>query len=110
MTEVTEVMKRALWDLMEMEAVEKYYINSAEKPGITINTGFMRAPNAKPNENYTVYFGSGIAHYNFKSLKKARQKAEEILNTAKKPLKVRVVDRDNLLLRFITVEFVEATP
>ena len=67
----------ALWDIVELEAVEKYYIWSdkekrfAEKPAITINTGFTLAPDAKANENYTVYFGEGLGHWSFKSIKKS---------------------------------------
>jgi hypothetical protein len=75
----------ALWDIVELEAVEKYYIWSdkekrfAEKPAITINTGFTLAPDAKAIENYTVYFGEGLGHWNFKSIKKAHVKIGEIL-------------------------------
>ena len=86
-----------LWDLMEMEARERYYLDRegfrAEKPGIIISTGVFRAPDAKKTEFYTVWFGQGTAHWNFTSLKKARAKVQEILATANVPIKVRVEAR-----------------
>ena len=90
--------EKVLWELMEMEAVEKYYIDRplrfrAELPGIFISSGMFRSPDAKRTENYTVWFGRGIAHWNFTSLRKARIKAKEILDTANVPIKVRVEAR-----------------
>lgn len=83
-----------LWELMEMEARERYYLDRtgfrAKKPGIIISSGVFRSPDAKSNEYYTVWFGQGLAHWNFKSLKKAREKVKEILATAKMPIKLRV--------------------
>lgn len=77
-----------LWDLMEMEAVERYYLDRpeegvrAEKPGIIITTGMFRAPDAKNQEHFTVWFGQGIAHWNFKCLPHAQAKVKQILSTA----------------------------
>lgn len=87
-----------LWDLMEMEAKERYYLDRpqdgirAEKAGILISTGVFRAPDAKSSEFYTVWF-STIAHWNFKSLKKAREKVQEILSKATVPIKARIEHR-----------------
>jgi len=86
-----------LWELMEMEAKERYYLDragyKAEKPGIIISTGLFRGPDAKNTEFYTVWFGQGIAHWNFKSLTKAREKVQEILATTNVPIRVRVEKR-----------------
>jgi hypothetical protein len=73
---------------MEMEAVERYYLDRpyegirAEKPGIIITTGMFRAPDAKNQEHFTVWFGQGIGHWNFKSIPKAQEKVKEILSKA----------------------------
>jgi hypothetical protein len=77
-----------LWELMAMEAVERYYLDRpeegvrAEKPGIIITTGIFRALDAKNQEHFTVWFGQGIGHWNFKCLSHAQEKVKEILATA----------------------------
>ena len=85
-----------LWELMEMEAKERYFLDrkgfKAERAGIIISMGVFTAPDAKPNEFYTVWFGT-IAHWNFKSLKKAREKVQEILSKAVVPITPRVETR-----------------
>lgn len=80
-----------LWDLMEVEA-EKYFINDATLPGIIIASGPFTAPDAKRYEFATVYFGRGIAHWNFKNKAQARLKVKEILTTANKRITVFVED------------------
>ena len=82
-----------LWELMEMEAKERYFLDregfKAERAGILITTGPFRGPDAKSNEWYTVWFGT-IAHWNFSSMKKAREKVQEILSKAVVPITPRV--------------------
>ena len=88
-----------VWELMEMEAVEKYYLNRpdegfyAEKPGILIVTGPFVAPDAKRCEFFTVWFGQDIGHWNFRTLPQARAKVREILAAANRPLQVVIEDR-----------------
>ena len=88
-----------LWELMEMEAVERYYLDRpkegvrAELPGIIITNAMFRAPDAKNLEHFTVWFGRGIAHWNCKNMTKARAKVQEILKTANKPIVPRVRKR-----------------
>lgn len=91
---VDPCLVNVLFELVESEALEKYYLWSeekqayAKKAAITINTGFTTDPNAKSNERYTLYFGSGIAHFNFSNIKKAHVKVGEIF----KGKKAKVVD------------------
>jgi hypothetical protein len=83
--------EQALWDIVEMEAIEKYYLwkdseqKFAEKPAITLNTGFTSVG----KERYTLYFGNGLGHWGFTSVPKAHLKVGEIL----KGKKAKVVDR-----------------
>lgn len=93
------LLERTLWELIESEAERKYYIDDRNVAAITINTGTFIAPDAKNREWYTLYFGQGIAHYNFTSLKKAETKALEILNSSKKSIKVTVKDRHKNFLK-----------
>jgi hypothetical protein len=88
-----------LWEIMESEAVRRYIIGDATKSGILICNGPFTAPDAKRSEFYTVYFGNGIAHWNFKNLKLAEAKAEEILSTAKETVSVRVFDKSNNIVK-----------
>lgn len=82
--------EQVLWELMEMEAKEQYYIDNATIPAIIISTGLWTDPRAKRSEYYTVWFGRGLASWNFKTLKAAREKVQEILATATKPIQIRV--------------------
>lgn len=99
--------EQALWDIVEMEAIEKYYLwkdsehRFAEKPAITLNTGFT----AVGKERYTLYFGNGIAHWNFTSVPKAHLKVGEIL----KGKKAKVVTRkgDARIVQYKNVSCVE---
>lgn len=93
--------EKALFDIMESEALQKYYIDNSEKPAIIIVTGMWLAPNANKKDSYTLYFGEGITHYNFSNFKKAEEKATEILKTAKKPISVRVINRQNDVLKIL---------
>ncbi len=86
-----------LWYLMESEAIESFYLELgtgeyAKIPAIIICTGYLRAPNAKRNENFTLYFGQGLAHFNFKKLEEAKRKAEDILNTSKREIGVKIIN------------------
>jgi len=82
--------EQVLWELMEMEAVEKCYLYNeqeskyAEKPAIIISSGPFVSPDAKKLEFYTVWFGQGIAHYNFKHLTDAERQMKAILSTSTK--------------------------
>ena len=86
---------------MEMEAKRAYFIDDAEKPAAIISTSIFVAPDAKKGEWCSVYFGQGIQHWNTKTLKQAEAKVEEIFKTAKKPIRVKVVDQDNNPIKFL---------
>jgi hypothetical protein len=96
-----KMSETVLWELMEMEAVERYFLDRpeegvrTERPGIIITTGMFRSPDAKNQEHFTVWFGQGIAHWNFKCLSHAQAKVKEILSTsrAKTPIFLRVRKR-----------------
>lgn len=96
-------MSDILFELMESNALEKYYIDNAKSPGITIQCGVFTAPDAKKGQHYTVYFGNAIGHWNFSNLNKARAKAEEILAKAVYPITVTVKHRNGKVLRTLSI-------
>ena len=91
---------QVLWELMELEAVEKCYIYRedeqcyAELPAMLIASGPFVAPDAKRNEFYTLWFGQGMKHYNSRTLVKAERKMKEILSTAKRSIQIKVEHRN----------------
>lgn len=93
-----------LWEIMEGEAIRKYMINDATKPAMLICNGPFTAPDAKRREFYTVYFGSGIAHWNVRNLKLAEAKAEEILKTAKEPVAIKVIDKEGNMVKHLSFQ------
>jgi len=84
------------WELMEAEAVEKCYLYNeqesryADRPAIIISSGPFVSPDAKKLEFFTVWFGQGIAHYNFKHLTDAEQQMKAIVATSKIHKRARV--------------------
>jgi hypothetical protein len=82
---------------MESEAVEAYYLDrkgfEAERPGVIITDGMFLSPDAKKGEHFTVWFGQGIGHWNFKTLKDAQAKVAEILSKSREPITPRIVKR-----------------
>lgn len=96
--------EQILWELMEMEAIEKYYLYKeatehefgkyADRPAIIISTGPFVSPDARRTEFYTVWFGQGIAHYNFKNLADAENKVKEILATARTEVQAKIEYRN----------------
>lgn len=89
-----------LWELMEMEAVEKCYLYNeqeeryADLPAIIISSGPFVSPDAKTLEFFTVWFGQGIEHYNFKHLTDAERRMKAILATSKKHKQAKIEHRD----------------
>lgn len=81
-------LRKALFDLVESEAIEKYYLwnereqRYAVKPVITINRGFTAAKSTQ-QKPFTLYFGAGIEYWNFKNIKQAHLKVGEILKGRK---------------------------
>ena len=96
--------KKALFELMESEADVKYFLDRpqdgfrAEGPGLIITSGAFSF-----GGRYTLWFGN-IAHWNFKSLRKAEEKAIEVLSKAKMCLLVRVEHKNG------KTEFIEVHP
>ena len=94
-------MSEIIWDIMEMEAVERYYLDRpqenfrAKKPAIIITTGMFKAPNAKNRDRCTVWFGQGLGYWNFKSFSKAREKVREIVSKSQTetPIRIRIERR-----------------
>ena len=96
--------EQVLWELMEMEAVEKCYLYKeatehefgkyADKPAIIISSGPFVSPDAKRTEFFTVWFGQGIAYYNFKNLVSAEKKLKEILASAKAGMQAKIEHRN----------------
>ena len=94
-TDAEKAGEKLLFSLMEHEADVKYYLDrpqddfKAEAPGMMITSGMFVAADAKKKEHYTLWFGQ-IAHWNFTSLEKAKEKAMEVLSKSKAPILVRV--------------------
>jgi len=95
-----KMSEQILWELMEMEAIEKCYLYKAveqtyaDLPAIIISTGPFVSPDAKRTEFFTVWFGQGIAHYNFKHLVAAENKVKEILATARTGQQAKIEHRN----------------
>ena len=103
-----ETMQDALFGLMESESELKYYLKKtghlgyADKPAVIVATGMWLAPDHKKGEWYTVYFGTGIEHWNVKTIKQAKEKVAEILGHYPNPVKM--VDKfgKSHLTRFVS--------
>ena len=94
-TDMETAGEKMLFSLMEHEADVKYFLDrpqddfKAEAPGMMITSGMFVAADAKKKEHYTLWFGQ-IAHWNFTSLEKAKEKAMEIVSRCKVKISVRV--------------------
>jgi len=108
--------EKILWETMEMEAVEKCYLYNeeqgkyAESPAIIISSGPFVSPDAKKTEFFTVWFGQGIAHYNYKHLIDAERQMKAILSTSEKHRQAKIEHRNGKLelLKIIQSSDVEA--
>ena len=83
------MLSNTLFDLLESEADDKYYLPSiegegwSELPALIICSG----PYAKLGvTSWTVYMGRGLADWTFKTQKQAQAKVMEVISKSKKPI------------------------
>jgi len=71
-----------LYDILESEAVEKYYIDDASKPAVLLLQGILT------NGTWHVYMNMVTRIIRTRKEKEARSKIEEIFNKTTKQIKV----------------------
>lgn len=86
-----------IFDLIASEADLCIYFDTethrAEKPAIIITGNVVGHLPIDPKDKYTLWFGSGIGRWSFKTILGALGKAEEIMKTAKTPMIFRATGR-----------------
>jgi hypothetical protein len=83
------MLSDALFDILESEADDKYYLPNVEGEGWSKKPAFIicSGPYAKLGKSsWTVYMGRGIADWTFKTQKQAQVKVFEVISKAKKPI------------------------
>lgn len=77
-------MSSIIWDLIESEARERYYVNDCEEPAFLIGGGVF----ARKGKLCSLYMNTVCELGSFSSFKKAREKLKEIVAKAKLPVKL----------------------
>lgn len=76
-------MNNILWDLLESEAREKYFIGSSEKPAFLISQGVWAT-----QDHYSLYMNNVCCVGSLTSREKAREKIRQIVATARVPIRL----------------------
>ena len=84
-SEMDEAMVNAVWNIIEIDPVMSYTIENAKGSAICICSGPYST-----RGKYTLYFGRGIIAEGFKTLKKADERAKEILSKSEKPVLITI--------------------
>ena len=96
----------ALWEIIESEAGVRLYFDreghEAEGPGITITGATPGHLPIKRGDRFTVWFGRGIDRKCFNKFKDACNHALDIVETANRPITLRVEGRN--AKRFLRVQ------
>jgi hypothetical protein len=82
-------MAEALWDILESEACEQYYIDNAEKPAFLLLSKW----NPLSHGAFELYMNSIGSLGKFKTKTQAIEHLKEVMRTAKKPLSFFKVDK-----------------
>ena len=82
-------MQDLVWDILETEACEQYFIDSAKKPAFLLLSKFNPLAHGK----FELYMNHVAKIGDFTSKKKAEDKLKEAIAKAKKPIKVYKVSR-----------------
>jgi len=84
-----------LWDLIESEADEKYYLDRYEE-NAELAAIMVLGPYSPFSESgsWVVYFGDGIAKWKFRTHKEADAKVMEIIRSTKSEVWVRKVEKN----------------
>jgi len=83
------MLSEVLFDLLESEADDKYFLPNVEGEGWSKKPAFIicSGPYAKlGTTSWTVYMGRGLGDWTFKTHKQAQLKVMEIISKAKKPI------------------------
>jgi hypothetical protein len=83
-------MNTILWELMEMEAPEKFFINGAEQPGFLL---FPKYSYLTLNNKVSLYMNGVGLIANFKTEKQAKERLKQIVETANFPTRVYQVSK-----------------
>lgn len=76
-------MNNILWDLIESEARERFFVDDAKEPAFLISWGIF-----SPNGKCTLYLNTVGAINSFPTLSKARERIKELVESARTPIKV----------------------
>lgn len=79
-------LQDCLWDILETEAFERYFINDAEEPGFLI----LHKYNPLIHGSFELYMNHVTRLARVKTHKKAVERLNDILRTAKIPMRVYV--------------------
>jgi hypothetical protein len=83
------MLSDTLFDLLESEADDKYYLPNVEKEGWLEKPAFIICSGMYAKlgtSSWTVYMGRGLADWTFRTQKQARTKVIEVISKAKKPI------------------------
>ena len=86
---MTESMTDLLYDILESEACEKYYINNAEKPAFLVLSKWNPLSHGK----FELYMNRVARLGEFKTKKELIAKLLQVMSTANKPKKFYKVDK-----------------
>ena len=103
MSELPPTPENILWDLVESEADEKYFLDTykkdAELPAILVIGPYSPF---SFGSRWTVFLGRGIGHWFFRSKKGAIEQVMKIIRSAKFKVYPRMVTRQGKTIRLNT--------
>ena len=81
---MTVATQELLWEILESEACEQYYIDDAQKPAFLLLSKY----NPLSHGGFELYMNSVSLIGRFKSQKKAEERLRQGISTAKKSMKI----------------------
>jgi len=81
---MSEFEQNLIWELLESEACERYFIDDAEKPAFLL----LSKHNPLSHGGFELYMNYVARLGRFSSMKKAEDKLREVISKARRPLKV----------------------
>lgn len=86
---MSNTLQNCLWDILESEACEKYYIDDAELPGFLVLSKW----NLLSHGGFELYMNRLSRLGRYRTKKELREKLRFVFSTAKKPLSYYKVDK-----------------
>ena len=86
---MTLATRELIWEILESEACEQYFIDVAERPAFLL----LSKHNPLSHGGYELYMNSVAILGRFSSQKKAEERLRAVLSTAKKSMKIWKVSR-----------------